>query len=308
MKKSFHAGLVLGCLFVGACCLVGCVQQKASCADITPSPKHVIFIGFDGLAGWCVKAHPEAMPTLNRLMREGAWSLKSRSILPSSSACNWHSIFTCSASEQHGFNNWGTQTPVFAPSALKPSGLYPDVFAELREQRPSADIRYLYCWPGMSYVADTNACDYVRNASDESIAKFSEKIIRDGKTDFLAAVFHEPDGAGHHFGWGSPEYVKAMQVLDEHLAKLIRAIEEKGLRDDTIVVIASDHGGTEKKHGGPTLREMERTLVVWGKGVKENYELKTSTASYDVGATLAALLDLRFPQAWIGRPILEAFK
>ena len=292
--------------FLAVGLLTGCAGMRS--VGRPPQPRHVVFVGFDGLAAWCVKENPAAMPTLARLMREGSWSLASRSILPSSSACNWHSIFTCSASEQHGFNNWGTQTPVFLPSATGRDGLYPDVFSELREQRPSARIAYMYEWPGMAYVADTNACDFVRNMSDAKLAPLAAKMIREDCPDFLAVVFHNPDGTGHKKGWGSPEYVETMKAQDRLLAEVVRAIEDSGRAEDTVLVVTSDHGGNGKGHGGPTLREMERTLVVWGAGVRPNHEISGSTAVYDTGATLAALLGLEFPQAWIGRPLADAFE
>ena len=49
--------------------------------------KHVLMIGLDGLAGNTVEAAD--MPTVKMMMAEGAWTLQARSILPSSSACNW---------------------------------------------------------------------------------------------------------------------------------------------------------------------------------------------------------------------------
>ena len=270
--------------------------------------KRVIVVGMDGLAAWCVKENPSAMPTLSRLMREGAWTLESRSILPSSSACNWHSLFTCSASEQHGFNDWGTQKPVFEPSARRPTGLYPDVFAELRAQRPQAKIAYLYDWAGMAFVVDTNACDFVLGAPDAKLAKLAPRMIREDCPDLLAVIFHEPDGSGHVKGWGSPEYVASMRVLDGYLADIVAAIEESDEAGDTVLMVTSDHGGNAQKHGGATLREMERTLVLWGKNIRRNHHIVGSSAVYDTGATLAAFLGLKFPQSWIGRPMTNAIE
>lgn len=297
-------GLAVGGIAV---VVAGCVGLGGA-SDRCLRAKHVVFVGMDGLAAWCVKENPSAMPTLARLMREGSWTLESRSILPSSSACNWHSIFTCSASEQHGFNNWGTQTPVFKPSALGANGLYPDVFSELRAQRPQAKISYLYDWKGMAFVVDTNACDFVRNQPDAAMAKSVPKMIRENCPDLLAVVFHEPDSAGHGKGWGSPEYVAAMRVLDGYLADIVSAIEASEEANETVLVVTSDHGGADRKHGGPSLREMERTLVLWGRNVRKNHQIAGSTAVYDTGATLAALLGLDFPQTWIGRPLLDAFE
>ncbi len=304
-KKSFK-GVVCCALVVAMGVGVGCTGMEGVHSE--SRPKHVVFVGMDGLASWCVKENPAAMPTLARLMREGSWTLKTRSILPSSSACNWHSIFTCSASEQHGFNDWGTKTPVFPPSAVLKSGLYPDVFAELRAQRSAARIDYFFEWSGMAFVVDTNACNSVERAPDDKLVPLTVRSIRERKPDMVSVVFGDPDGAGHGKGWGSPEYIESMKVHDGYLAEIVKAIEESGEADETVLIVTSDHGGNGKGHGGPSLREMERPLVVWGKGVKRGYEIPESSAVYDAGATMAWLLGLDFPQAWIGRPLVGIFE
>lgn len=52
--------------------------------------KHVILIGIDGFGAYAL---PDAdMPVLKQLMLTGSWSLKARSVLPSSSAVNWASM------------------------------------------------------------------------------------------------------------------------------------------------------------------------------------------------------------------------
>ena len=53
---------------------------------------HVILIGLDG---WGAYSVPKAtnIPNLQSLMRGGCYTLKKRSVLPSSSAVNWASMF-----------------------------------------------------------------------------------------------------------------------------------------------------------------------------------------------------------------------
>ena len=53
-------------------------------------PKHVVLIGLDG---WGAYSLPKAdMPNVKKLMEDGAYTLKKRSALPSSSAINWASM------------------------------------------------------------------------------------------------------------------------------------------------------------------------------------------------------------------------
>lgn len=101
MKKIsilFIFSLILG-LFVS--------EVSAAGPRLKQRPKHVVLVAFDGLSAVAIRNHP--MPNFNRLMKEGASTLNNRSILPSSSAPNWASMFTGVGPELHGYTTWGKQ-------------------------------------------------------------------------------------------------------------------------------------------------------------------------------------------------------
>lgn len=98
MKKIsilFIFSLILG-LFVS--------EVSAAGPRLKKRPKHVVLVAFDGLSAVAIRNHP--MPNFNRLMKEGASTLNNRSILPSSSAPNWASMFTGVGPELHGYTTW----------------------------------------------------------------------------------------------------------------------------------------------------------------------------------------------------------
>ena len=113
MKKMFWM-LPLMAMFV----LGGCSADKG-----VSGVKHVVMMGLDGLAGNTVEA--AEMPTLKLLMAEGAWTLQARSILPSSSACNWASMYMGVGPEMHGYNTWGSRKPDFPSIELCENGIMP---------------------------------------------------------------------------------------------------------------------------------------------------------------------------------------
>ena len=66
---------------------------------------------------------------------------------------------------------------------------------------------------------------------------------------------------------GEPEYEKDDAVdmsaaLDDALGRLLAAADEAGIADDTVFGVSSDHGGRDRRHGGPTIAEMTRPVVV----------------------------------------------
>ena len=58
---------------------------------------------------------------------------------------------------------------------------------------------------------------------------------------------------------------------------------------------------------GETLDEIVIPFIINGKGIKENYRIKNQVYTYDNAATVARLLQLEQPYAWIGKPVESAF-
>ena len=133
--------------------------------------KRVLFIGSDGMSAAVLRRSDVKAPTLRGLMARGAWSLKARTILPSSSAANWASMFQCSGPEQNGYNEWNSRKPIMPPAAVDANGRFPDIFYRFRAARPNAKIGYAYGWQGMPFVVDTNVCDFGRRRPQVRLAE-----------------------------------------------------------------------------------------------------------------------------------------
>jgi len=275
-------------------------------------PKHVIIVGFDGLSARSITDGAD-MPNLRKLMSEGSYTLKQRSILPSSSACNWASMFKGAGPELHGFTNWGTQKPEVQPPIANRNGQFPAIFDLYREKSAAAEIGYLYEWGGMRYVVDTLAMSYKlhaepNDANPEGILNSGVSYIKEKKPNLCALIFHEPDGVGHSIGWSSPAYMAKVTMLDSYLGKVVAAVKEAGIMNETVIIVVADHGGVNKGHGGTSMNEMQTPLVFFGKGIKRNFQIPESTMVYDVAATVAYMLKVQQPQAWIARPITSIFE
>jgi arylsulfatase A-like enzyme len=53
---------------------------------------------------------------------------------------------------------------------------------------------------------------------------------------------NEPDSAQHQTSPGSPQSLAAIRNADDNLARVIKALEVKGVLDSTDILVASDHG------------------------------------------------------------------
>lgn len=117
----------------------------------------------------------------------------------------------------------------------------------------------------------------------------------------MAICFDNPDHVGHAVGHDTPEYYAKLKELDGYIARIVQAVDEAGMTDETIFIITSDHGGI-------TMQEMETPFIIAGKGVKAGGEFQESMMQYDVAATMAYIFALQQPQVWIGRPMTQVFE
>lgn len=290
--------------------MAACAFANAKPLRPKQRPEHVVLIAFDGLSSTAIRNHP--MPNFNRLMKEGAYTLHRRSILPSSSAPNWASMFTAVGPELHGYTTWGSKTPEIAPYVTNRYGRFPGFYGLFRDAFPKAECGFIYEWDGMRYLVDSLAIDYFRQAQQsaqnpEGATTVAADYIKAKKPKYCAVIFEYPDHTGHSEGWCSDAYYKKMDEVDVYLGKVIAAIEEAGMMDDTVIILSADHGGIDKKHGGKTMDEMETPLVFYGKGVKKGFEITESTMVIDIPATTAWLFGIEPHEAWLGRPVTTAF-
>ena len=273
--------------------------------------KHVVMIGLDGLAGNTVDAAD--MPTLKQLMAEGAWTLKARSILPSSSACNWASMYMGVGPEMHGYNTWGSRKPDFPSMELGENGIFPTIFTILRRQSAESNLAAFYEWDVQGDLIDNKAVNHhqhipMRDGGSEDIVSGYISYLKENKPKFSICIFDSPDVEGHGYGWGSEEYMKRLPIVDAHIAEIIEATKEAGIYDETIFIVASDHGGINRGHGSITMDEMEAVLVFCGKGIKKGHQIEAPVVRYDTAPTIARIFGAETPAVWRGRPVEEIFE
>lgn len=270
--------------------------------------KHVVMIGLDGLGSYAI---PDAeMPNLKKAMQDGSWTLKARSVLPSSSAVNWASLIMGSGPTMHGYTEWNSAVPEIPSADTTPGGIFPSVYSLLKAQKPKSYTALIYSWGGIGPLVEKGATDYryySKDDDDDSVAKTVE-IIKSKKPTFTFVHLDEPDGVGHNIGHHTPEYYAELKNVDARIGKIIQAVEDAGIAKKTVIIITSDHGGINKGHGGKTLDELEIPYIILGKGIKSNNQIKGTVMNFDNAATIAKILKIKTPQSWRGVAIKEAFK
>lgn len=275
--------------------------------------KHVVLIGLDGWGAYSVeKAN---IPHIKQLMNDGSYTLTKRSVLPSSSAVNWASMFMGAGPELHGYTTWGSQTPELPSRELNQHNIFPTVFQLLRDAAPDAEIGTLYEWDGIKYLVDTlsvnnynggKGIDYGKHPTE--LRDLAVAYIKEKKPTLTLIAWDNPDHVGHQDGHDTPAYYQKLEELDKYIGDVIEAVKEAGMLKETIFIVTADHGGINKGHGGKTMQEMETPFIISGKNIKKGHEIQASMMQFDVASTIAAIFGLKQPQVWIGRPMTEVFK
>lgn len=298
--KSLRSLLLL--VFLGVL-FFSCTEKQS----LERKAQHIVFIGMDG---WGAYSVPKAdMPNVKKLMENGSYTLTKRTVLPSSSAVNWASMFMGAGPELHGFTTWGSQKPDLPSRELSHYDMFPSVWGLVRDTYPDMEIGYIHEWDGMKYLAEMQAMSWKENPKDsKKTAEAAVKYIREKKPGFVGIIFAEPDYTGHSVGHDTPEYYAQLKTLDNYIGEIIQVVEDAGMMDETIFVITSDHGGINKGHGGITMEEMETPFIISGKGIKKGHQIERSMMQYDVASVLLSLFGVEEqPSVWIGRPLDEIF-
>lgn len=270
---------------------------------IAQEAKHLVFIGIDGFSSTALEK--TELPTIRRLMDNGSYSLKKRSVLPSSSAPNWASIFMGVPTEIHGYTQWGSKEPeITSPIELK-NNILPTIFQVVKECKKPDKVACIYEWAGMKYLIDTLSLDYYQEAFDylqhkTLLTDIACKYLQDEKPTLFGVIYASPDDMGHKYGFESEAYYAELKLIDNGINSIINAVDKAGFLNETVFIVTSDHGGFVKSHGGITLAEMETPFIIAGSQIRMGYEIEELMMQYDIASIVLNILNIEQPSFWRG--------
>lgn len=168
----------------------------------------------------------------------------------------------------------------------------------------------------LSIMAKPGMVDWLKvpgNSREDAltIATQAAELIRKHRPQVLFVHFPDPDAVGHGIGWGSPEQVAVVDRTDQGVGILMAALQELGLREQTLVIVTADHGGSGRTHGAKVPYSHYIPWIAVGPGVRQNYDLtlepNLAVHVEDVFATALYFLGVAIPADADGRPIHAIF-
>ena len=270
---------------------------------------NVIIIGLDGLM-------PDALthantPYLDELMENGSYTLKGRAIRPTVSSPNWATMIMGAGPSAHGItaNAWRRDTFDIPPMVTGTEDIFPSIFSLLHWNRLGRKSAAVYHWSGFGRFIEHSVIDIVIDTPNEREAALeTARIILEGQPELIFVQIDHVDGAGHRHGFMQPGYFESVELADTLVGKIIEATRQAGTYENTVFIVASDHGGIGTGHGGDTMEELTIFAGLSGPGVRSGVEVTDPVYIFDIAATAAYFLGITPPRAWYGKPIYCAIE
>ena len=253
--------------------------------------KKVLIIGIDG-------CRPDALqiaktPALDSLIRDGAVSYTTQTGDITVSGPGWSSLLTGVWRDKHGVDDNEFRQPHYDQ--------YPAVFTRVEKARPKAVTASIVHWSPINEHIVRLADHEQQVGSDVEVAQAARRELTTGNPDLLFLHFDEVDHAGHSHGFdpANEKYIAAIEHDDRQVQVVLDAIRNRKTyaEEDWLILVSTDHGGTEKEHGKniPT----HRTIFFIASGPSATRgPINQPTFIVDIAATALVHLGIPIDPAW----------
>jgi len=148
------------------------------------------------------------------------------------------------------------------------------------------------------------------NMMDRDMAAAASRILRDTDPEAMFVYFHEPDAAGHtvQFSPETPEYVNAIENVDECIGTVIQAVQSRPTypEEDWLIIVSTDHGGLGTRHsGGNDIPEIYTVFLIVSGPSAAKGKIEEQTYLVDIVPTALQHLGIPIDPEWNldGRPV-----
>jgi arylsulfatase A-like enzyme len=266
--------------------------------------QHVVVVSIDGLRPDAIEKFHAV--TLQRLIREGAYTLSASTITPSKTLPSHTSMLTGEPPERHQVL-WNTVT-----TAERDLIELPNVFSVARQRGYTTAAFFSKAKfqplqrPGTLDYSQAPGGWFGRWSSDRTLNDI-EAHLGTARPNLLFVHLADPDAAGHQSGWMSEHYGRGVRAADAAVARLMAAADAAFGAGSYSLIVTADHGGHDRDHGSNDPRDVTIPWIAWGRGVRPGVLSEVTVRTMDTASTVLWLLGLEEPTDWVGAPLVQAF-
>jgi len=283
--------------------------------------KKALFIIADGIPADVLEKL--STPNLNLISKQGTYlrahvggDKDSYTQTPTISAVGYNSLLT---------GTWVNKHNVWDNDIAAPNYNYPTIFRLFKDQYPNKKTAIFSSWLDnrtklagdelaatnklhIDYHADGFELDTINFKHDQQrdfMHRIDEKVVEEAAVSIrkqapdLSWVYLEyTDDMGHMHG-DSPEYYKAIEMMDKQVGKIWDAIQyrQQHFNEEWLILITTDHGRDEKtgrNHGGQSVRQRS-TWMVTNAAKLNNYAQYYYPGIVDIMPTIANFMQISIP-------------
>ncbi|MBE6545886.1 MAG: alkaline phosphatase [Ruminococcaceae bacterium] len=221
---------------------------------------HVIVVGVDGAGAFFKDADT---PNFDRIFENGSVTYRALASNPTISAECWGSMLIGVGPEIHKLTN-----AIVAKDQYKRNAVFPSLFRRIYEAYPDSELGSFCEWDSITRgIIERNVPITVASDHDTVMTPNICKFITKRKPTFLFVQMDSVDHAGHHDGYQTPAYLKRISEVDALINDIYVSVEKAGMKEDTLFIVISDHGGNITSHGGWSDAEKYVTFAAIGKNI-----------------------------------------
>lgn len=218
----------------------------ASASGASGDIEYILFITSDGFVSEYVEWY--SPPNILELIAEGTRVLDAQPVFPTNTTPNMASLLTGAypkTTRVANNNQYDRELDRIVGGArpqiktighmLQEAGWTTAAISHfVLETRGVEDDLYFYL---PTYVLDTDA--------PKELANQTVELIMEDRARFIAVNFGMTDTVGHRYGPHSEEIREMVLAVDAAIGEILAALEEKGIREKTLITVNSDHGMSE---------------------------------------------------------------